>query len=228
MARAKQPVSINGIEFDALIEESRTLKASVPEYAVDDGFTVSDTIILQAEELSMTLFLTDMPVTWYAKHGSGNGRVESVCNQLEELYYKATPVTVSTTDAVYTDMAIETIEFRKSVDSGYAREIPISFRKVRKTTTSTTTIPSTYGKAGITGENSGNASTSSATNAGSLAVDTSFADDMDAIIAAAQSGAYDMGGDVPISSGGGTSSGSSGGESKSSILYGIANKIGIL
>ena len=35
MARAKQPVSINGIEFDALIDESRTLEATVPEYSVE-------------------------------------------------------------------------------------------------------------------------------------------------------------------------------------------------
>ena len=46
MARAKQPVSINGIEFDALIDESRTLEATVPEYSVESGFSVSDAIIL--------------------------------------------------------------------------------------------------------------------------------------------------------------------------------------
>ena len=46
MARAKQPVSVNGIEFDALIDQTDTLEATVPEYTVEDGFVVSDAIIL--------------------------------------------------------------------------------------------------------------------------------------------------------------------------------------
>lgn len=61
MARAKQPVSINGIEFDALIDESRTLEATVPEYSVESGFSVSDAIILSPEKLDMTLFVTNTP-----------------------------------------------------------------------------------------------------------------------------------------------------------------------
>ena len=69
MARAKQPVSINGIEFDALIDESRTLEATVPEYSVESGFSVSDAIILSPEKLDMTLFVTNTPVTWYNRHG---------------------------------------------------------------------------------------------------------------------------------------------------------------
>ena len=71
MARAKQPVSINGIEFDALIDESRTLEATVPEYSVESGFSVSDAIILSPEKLDMTLFVTNTPVTWYNRHGGG-------------------------------------------------------------------------------------------------------------------------------------------------------------
>lgn len=87
MARAKQPVSINGIEFDALIDESRTLEATVPEYSVESGFSVSDAIILSPEKLDMTLFVTNTPVTWYNRHGGSQNRVDSVVKQLEELYY---------------------------------------------------------------------------------------------------------------------------------------------
>lgn len=33
-----RPCSVNGIEFDALINESRSLTAEAPEYAVESGF----------------------------------------------------------------------------------------------------------------------------------------------------------------------------------------------
>ena len=127
MARAKQPVSINGIEFDALIDESRTLEATVPEYSVESGFSVSDAIILSPEKLDMTLFVTNTPVTWYNRHGGSQNRVDSVVKQLEELYYAGEPVTIVTSDATYSNMAIESITFSKSTEVGYAREIPISF-----------------------------------------------------------------------------------------------------
>lgn len=65
MARAKRPVTIAGIEFDALIsEEPMATRLPVPEYAVESGFSVSDAIIHGAETLNMVLYVTDTPVTW--------------------------------------------------------------------------------------------------------------------------------------------------------------------
>ena len=87
MGKATQPVSINGLEFDALIDESRTLEATVPEYSVESGFSVSDSVILNPEKLSMTLFVTNTPVTWYCRHGASPTRVDNVVKQLEELYF---------------------------------------------------------------------------------------------------------------------------------------------
>jgi hypothetical protein len=68
MARATQPVTVDGIEFDALIDESKTYEADVSTYPVEKGFEVSDTIILKPLTLSMTLYLTNTPVTWRARH----------------------------------------------------------------------------------------------------------------------------------------------------------------
>ena len=78
MAKAKQPVSIDGIEFDALLDQSREYEADVPEYPTEKGFSVSDTIVLKAETISMTLYVTDTPVTWKNRFGSGAGRVENI------------------------------------------------------------------------------------------------------------------------------------------------------
>lgn len=77
--------------------------------------------------------------------------MDSVVKQLEELYYAGEPVTIVTSDATYSNMAIESITFSKSTEVGYAREIPISFKKIRVTSAKTTTIPDSYGKSGATG-----------------------------------------------------------------------------
>jgi hypothetical protein len=162
MSKARQPVSVAGIEFDALISESRTYEASVPEYAVESGVMVSDDIILGSEKLDMTLYLTDTPVTW--RGHAGRGRVEAVVQQLEELYYTKSPVTVVTSEKTFTSMAIISITISKSFETGYAREIPISFQKIRVTTAKTTSIPASYGRSGNTQAAAGTANTSSSGN----------------------------------------------------------------
>ena len=42
-----RPVTIAGIEFDALLDETKNLAATIPVYPVESGFPVSDTIILE-------------------------------------------------------------------------------------------------------------------------------------------------------------------------------------
>lgn len=206
MAKATQPVSINGLEFDALISESRTLEATVPEYSIETGFSVSDSIILSPEKLEMTLFVTNTPVTWYRRHGASQNRVDSVVKQLEELYFAKEPVTIVTSDATYTNMAIESMTISKSLEVGYAREIPISFKKIRITSAKTTTIPDSYGKSGATAASVGTASTSAASSGGS----------------GTGSGSGSGGGT------GSSSSSGSNGNSKSSILYNAASSIGLI
>lgn len=208
MAKAKQPVTVADVEFDALIESERSFEAQVPEYAVETGYSVSDGIIFGAETLSMTLYVTNTPVTWYSRHGSDQSRVDTVCKKLEELYYQAEPITIVTSDETYTDMAIESISIRKTLETGYAREIPISFKKIRKTSAKTTTIPDSYGKSGSTAKSAGTASTSTS----------------DSSSGASGSGASGSGGSA---SGSGSSS-SSNGNSKSSIWYSAANSLGLL
>lgn len=167
MARAKQPVSIDGIEFDALIDQSINYEADVPEYPTEKGFSVSDTVALKPETISMTLYVTDTPVTWRNRFGSGGGRVESVVKRLEHLYFAKKVFTVVTSDAVYDNMVLTSMSISKSSDVGYAREIPISLKKIIVTESKTVTIPASYGKSGTSSASAGTASTSSANNGSS-------------------------------------------------------------
>lgn len=200
MTRAKHPVSVGDIEFDALIHSEEGYEAEVPEYPTEKGFSVSDTIVLKPDILNMTLFVTDTPVTWKDRLGSGPGKTEAVVKRLKELYFKKQPVEVVTSDTVYSNMAITSLSIKKSTEVGYAREIPISFKKIIVTQSKTVTIPTSYGKSGKTGASGGTSNTSSG-----------------------KSGSGGSSG----GSGNGGGSGSSGGKS-GSILYGVASSIGLL
>lgn len=208
MARAKQPVSINGVEFDALIDSEEGYEADAPEYPTEKGFSVSDTIVLKPDTLTMTLYVTDTPVTWRNRLGSGPGKTEAVVKRLKDLFFAKQPVEVVTSDEVYSNMAITSLSIKKSSDVGYAREIPISFKKIVVTETATVTIPDSYGKSGATGASSGTANTKSGSTG-----------------SGGSSGASGGSGGSS-SSGSGSSSGSSG--KSSSILYSAAKGIGLL
>ena len=214
MTRAKQPVNINGIEFDALIESEETYEADVPEYPTESGFNVSDTIVIKPDTLSMTLYVTDTPVTWKATHTPAMRRTETIVNSLTELYFKKQTVTVTTSDKVYASMAITSLSIKKSADVGYAREIPIEFKKIAVTSSKTTTIPASYGRSGTTAASNGTASTSSGSS-GTKSSGSGSSSSSRSTAAATKSSSSS------------SSSGSSSGK-KSSILYSAANKLGLL
>lgn len=198
MARAKQPVSVDDIEFDALIDSEEGYEADVPEYPTEKGFSVSDTIVLKADTLNMTLYVTDTPVTWRERTGSGPGKTEGVVRRLKDLYFAKKILEVTTTDCVYSNMVITSMNIKKSVEVGYAREIPIAFKKIEVTETATAEIPASYGKSGKTAKAAGKASTTASSTAGSS------------------------------SSGGSSASGSSSSSSRGSVLYNAASGFGLL
>ena len=151
MARAKQPVSVDDIEFDALIDSEEGYEADVPEYPTEKGFSVSDTIVLKADTLNMTLYVTDTPVTWRKRTGSGPGKTEGVVRRLKDLYFAKKILEVTTTDCVYSNMVITSM----------------NIKKIEVTETATAEIPASYGKSGKTGKAAGKASTTAASTAGS-------------------------------------------------------------
>jgi hypothetical protein len=166
MAKAVQPVAVDGIEFDALISSDHAFSADIPEYPVEIGFMVSDTIVIHPETLNMVLFLSDTPITWAGRLGSTKGRALDVIERLKQSYAKRQLVTVVTSENTYENMGITSFTISKSLDAGYAYQIPIAFKTVRVTQTKTVGIPASYGKSGTTGTSAGSAGTSKVPNLG--------------------------------------------------------------
>ncbi len=216
MARKKlKPVSIWGIEFDALIDETKNLSATIPTYPVEKGFPVSDTIILEPISIQMTLYVSNTPVTWLYRHGSSTDRVNKICDLLEQKWLKKQLAKIVTTEAIYKDMGITSISIKKSHDIGYAREISISAQKVRITKRKTVKIPSYVLKSGETKANAGTASTSTSSSKSSTGSGSGGS--------GGAGGSFSSGG-----SGGGGSSGNSGAKKGQSILYGAASGLGLI
>ena len=164
MARNRnlRPVSIWGIEFDALVEEEKTLTATIPTYPVEEGYTVSDTIINEPLAIRLTLYVSNTPVTWLYRHGSSKSRVRSICDEIEEKWQSKELTKIVTTNAIYTNMGITSIAIKHTKETGYAREIAITAQKVRITERRTADIPAGILQSGASGASGGNASTSSA------------------------------------------------------------------
>lgn len=160
MARKKQPVTIWGIEFDALIDEQKTLTSTIPAYPVEDGFPVSDTIINEPVSIAMTLFISNTPVTWLYRHGTAKDRVTRICSEIEEKWQEKKLTKIVTSDAIYKDMGITSISIKKSKEIGYAREVTVTAQKVRITKKKTVKIPSYVLKSGETKANAGKATSS--------------------------------------------------------------------
>lgn len=215
MARKKKPVKIAGIEADALISEDRNYSAEIPEYPVEKGFNVSDTIILKPIELGLTLYISDSPVTWRNRsgHKPKNGRTKKICDKFEKLYFKRKLIKVVTNDKIYTNMGITALTISHTSETGYSRQISLSLKKVYVTKRKTVHIPSYILQSGESSKNAGAATTSKGSNGTG---------------ASGSSGNTKSSASSKGSSSGSSSKGGSSKSSKSSILYGVASSMGFI
>lgn len=164
MGGPKEPTTVAGIEFDALIDRSEEHTASVPQYPVDAGYSISDNVALEPMQLRLTLYVTATPVTWMHRHGSGEQRVENICRQLLSLYESRNLVSVVTPYEAYDNMVIRSLSIKDTVEQGYAREIPVEFVQVTVTNARSVAVPSSYARSGSTMENTGKASSQTASD----------------------------------------------------------------
>lgn len=156
MSKATIPASLGGIEFDCIISRERSYEADVPEYPVEDGYYVSDSILRKPMTIDITAFVTNMPVTWLKRH-SGNNRVKSVTDSLIELYLSGELVKFVTPDKVYENMAITKLSVPEE-DYLNAVEISISLKEVTITTADTMVV-SSYDYSGTSSDSAGSTGT---------------------------------------------------------------------
>ena len=183
-----EPTIVAGIEFDALIDKSEDYSATVPQYPVDSGYSVSDNVALEPLSLKLTLYVTATPVTWLNKHGTGMQRVENICNQLLNVYKARSMISITTPSKSYSNMIIKSIRIQDTTTQGYAKEIPVEFVQVTDTSAKTVTVPAEYERAGSTMESAGAASTTKASNTATTAADRQNGSASSDTVSASQNG----------------------------------------
>lgn len=187
-----------------LLQRGISYSADIPEYPVENGYNVSDTVILKPIQLSITLYISDSPATWRNRkgHSPSAGRTKKICEKFEKLYFQRKLVKVVTTDKIYTNMGITSMSISHSSEIGYARQIQFSLKKVYVTKRKTVHIPKYILQSGESKKSAGKATTSSSSSNSSSSSSSR--------------------------SGGSGSSGKSSSGKKGSILYNIGKKAGFL
>ena len=148
-----QPVNIGGIECDALIHHELSLEMEIPDYPVEEGFSVQDTMIQKPKTLSLTVIVTNTPIT-FRSHASP-GRVQQVASRFQELYAKRELITVTSAKGIFKNMGVTSLSLPYDVSTKTSLEIPITLKEVQTTAAKTVTIPSEYGRGGDTGTTAG-------------------------------------------------------------------------
>lgn len=157
-------INIGGIECDALIHHELQLENQIPDYPVEEGFSVQDTIIQNPKTLTLTVVVTNTPIT-FREHASPN-RVQEIAERFQELYKSRQLITVTSSKGVFQNMGITSLSLPYDVSTKTSLEIPITLKEVLTTTAKTVAIPSEYGRGGDTGTTAGTASTSPYGNSG--------------------------------------------------------------
>ena len=156
MNKEKIPASLGGIEFDCTISRERSYEADVPEYPVEDGYYVSDSILKKPLTLELVVFVTNMPVTWAKRH-AGNNRVKAVIDGLVDIYLSGKLSTLVTPDRVYENMAITKLSVPEE-EFANAAEITLSLKEVTVTSANIIVV-SSYNYSGSSSDSAGSSAT---------------------------------------------------------------------
>ncbi|MGL5433812.1 MAG: phage baseplate protein [Lachnospiraceae bacterium] len=165
MGKAKRPCKLDGIAFDALLKQDDSWEAEIPDYPVESGKSVNDSVIIKPFYISAELYLTNTPITWSRRQG-GRSRVRQIEEQLKAAFLSKKPMVYSTTDRTYSNMCLESLTISKSEEEGYSRKITVNLKQVTVTQTKTGIIPDSYVRGGSTAASAGTSSTKPATNTG--------------------------------------------------------------
>ena len=86
------------------------MTSDVPEYATEEGYSITDNICLKPRELEIEAIITNSPVTWAEQHAASSSRVETMIEELRQLWLKKTPVQFTAAgDSYYKEKARESV-----------------------------------------------------------------------------------------------------------------------
>lgn len=144
----KEGYKVGSVELDLILDEDHSKSAQVTENPLQDGRAISDGILLELQEGSLTGLVTNHSVKIAEKRAkqlelqdsetlmaeAENYKLENRAKQawvdLKAVMDAKQPVTIVTSLEVYDNVAITNISTERNGDSGDALEIKVSFRQI--------------------------------------------------------------------------------------------------
>lgn len=152
---ATQPAKLGDVEFDAIIKRTETMSSDVPEYATEEGYSISDNIGLRPRELDVEAIFTNTPVTWAKQHPPSAGRVESMVEEIRQLWLSKKPVTFTAAGDSWDNMSIVSCSVPKQPEDGSSVRLQIRLKQTTITSSDTSTISIKYARGGDSQQNTG-------------------------------------------------------------------------
>lgn len=138
---------------DVVDSETHDWKNDVTMYPVEDGADISDNIRPTPVELSMSCFVGGQPIKGYGemfddwasmsadRFLNGNRRLQECFQSLLALRDSRTLMTVATRYRTYSDMAITSVNLRRTPDDGDSLVFDITWRQCRIVSSQMTRVP---------------------------------------------------------------------------------------
>jgi hypothetical protein len=105
------------------------MTCDVPEYATEEGYSITDNICLKPRELEIEAIITNSPVTWAEQHAASSSRVETMVEELRQLWLKKTPVSFTAAGDSYENMCITSITAPRTVEDGSSTRLTIKLKQ---------------------------------------------------------------------------------------------------
>lgn len=128
---------VGNIVFDLILGETHNLKNTVTQYKIEDGSNISDHILNDVREGSLSGLFTNFSIE---VPGFILNRAQLAYDSLEQIWKAKDLVDIFTVYKAYKNMAITNISIVKDSDTGEALIADISFQEVTKVSLQTINI----------------------------------------------------------------------------------------
>ena len=123
---------IGGLMLDCNVQETHSREATIPTFAVEEGFPISDHLIFSPKKLEFTSIVSASPLTTVeGAEPERTNRADDAWEELNRIFEEGERLEVVVGLDFYENMMITNLVAPRSARTGEALEVQISMREVR-------------------------------------------------------------------------------------------------
>lgn len=134
------------LKFDCHFNETHSIKNEVTRFPIESGLDIADHIKQEPDDLSVTGFITNSPIGYFAVPSNGVNRVQSAFDTLMRLAGRKNTKVITDTDGLlkpvvidifttlrfWMNMVIVSLQVKRDPDTGDAIEFTMELTSIRK------------------------------------------------------------------------------------------------